>query len=320
MLPRIDPAQLLPKAGVHRTPREFVLEATNDPKFGHAKDWPTSWIVWGKDEPSPEWLHAHAAEIRANWEQLAPVRDWVRRANNYEGFDDYCDSFGSPIPAFKPLRAFSYASHQMALLLASEGHADKAVPILIDSMVLGRKLGDGSRTLVTLMVGCVIEKDAIATLEVMAKHSAFSTESRHGLEALLRSPTNEWDNFGRVLLNEAACMRNWILGDDFARAITQLRGRDIVMRPLMLLGFNRHATINRYHREMTAGAQLAKCGNIAALQEWEQTHAGQNQWHVKNVVGQSLVDNVIHPDLTKIVYTLQHLREKRASLAATLEK
>jgi hypothetical protein len=323
LLPRVDPAQLLPIAGVHRTPREFVLEATNDPKFGHAKDWPTSWIVWGKDELSPEWLHAHAAEISAHWEQLAPVRDWVRRVNNYEGFDDYCDSFGSPIPAFKPLRAFGYTSHQMALLLASKGHADEAVPILVDSMVLGRKLGDGSRTLVTLMVGCVIEKDAIGTLEVMANHSALSADSRHRLEALLRSPTNEWDNFDRVLLNEAACMRNWILSDDFARAITQLRGRDIVMRPLLLLGFNRNATSNLYQREMATSAQFAKSSNIAALQQWEQAHAGQiekGRWHIKNVVGQSLVDEVIHPDLTKITYTLQHLREERANLVATLEK
>ncbi|HTQ30198.1 MAG TPA: hypothetical protein VMI53_03225, partial [Opitutaceae bacterium] len=127
-LPKIDPTRLVPNPGMRRPPRELFLKATR----GQDNGWPTALIASWKDEPSLEWLHEHADEIRADWMQLAPVSDWVRQINSYGSFDDYCYAPEEPIVDFRALRQFDYGCRRMALLMASEGHDDQAVALLSD--------------------------------------------------------------------------------------------------------------------------------------------------------------------------------------------
>jgi hypothetical protein len=104
--------KLLPHPGVVCMPREQVFEACMDNPFSKVADWPVRLIELKDAECSMSWAREHETEIRANWEKLKPVREWIDRVNRFEAFDDYVDDFSKPILRFQPLRQFAWSSRK----------------------------------------------------------------------------------------------------------------------------------------------------------------------------------------------------------------
>jgi len=312
----IESARLQPHAKYARPPRALVLQATKDPEFGQAADWPRGGAVSQEGEPSAQWLKEHASEIRANWKELLPVRDWVKRVNSFDGFDDYAETITAPILDFQPLRQFDLASKNMALLLGSEGHGDEAGPILADLLIFGRHLRGGSRALVTLMIGVVCEKEALRTLDALVLRDELPPASRKMLAEALRPSTDEWDDLERSLRNEVSFAGKLLPREE-------PRGRFVetwIPRPLLVLGFNRNSTLRLYSDYMINLSDLARAGNIAQVRAVEQQHQeAMNRLHLKNYVGRLYFD-LFPPQIAKVAEKLKELRGERARLALVVGK
>ncbi len=317
--PAVDAALLQPNPGVARAPRELALIGTKDPQFGHAIEWPQTLSTPYEEDPSEEWLRQHADTIRADWQTLEPVRDWVRQINAQKGFDDYCTAYAEPIPHFKPLQQFMIATAQMARLAAAEDQSAQALAILSDALLFGRRLREGSRSLGTLMIGAIIEKNAVNTLAKLAQQHSVPTELKAKLIQQLRAPNDERADLSRALLNESVAFRKGILSLSRFSMIgrpSPARWESAVL-PLII---NQHATIARMQAEWADCAQAVRNNDRQFIQTWLEARNPKTQsLHLKNPGGSIMIHSEASElPILKIFDQLESLRAKRAETLKAL--
>jgi hypothetical protein len=311
-----DRARLIPAPGQSRAPRELVLHATADPKLGRAGQWPAFPLAVGKTDPTPEWLRAHAAEIQAGWAALLPVRDWVRQVDDYAVCDDYVERYDSPILAFRPLRELGNAHIAYALWLANEDRGDEAVHLLINWIAFARRLSGGSRSLVSNMIGVVIEQRALTALGTIHRRRPLSDSARRETRQMLGQPMDDWVNLQRVLLNEIAMFDDAATPDRLQSALLEGTWYQRLLLSPLLYNPNATAAENRANLEQKAAA--AARGDLPALQQLDrQVEARLAGLHFKNPTGH-LVLTVTGPATAKLAESVRKLRDQRAQLFAEL--
>lgn len=302
---------LQPNSGSARIPREIVLEATNDPTFGHAKDWPKTLFEFHKETPSKEWLLENAEQIRSRWAQLKPVRAWAARLDDWPSFDDYIGKLTDPVLAFQPFRQMTMGAQELALLCCAEGKPEEAAGTIREMVRLGRHLENGSRALVTLMIGAVIEKTSLRTLQTLCERDPDSRELyRKSLED--SQPISPWADFERTLLNEIALGSNSI--KETYSGGKNLKERAANYMTGLLVNQNASTRIYRVYVEQVIAS--AKRGDFESIERMDAVLPGKSPKRaIKNLSGRYLVRQGL-PAFEKVAKSLEELATLRTQLAA----
>lgn len=305
------PEQLEPGYGVAHVPREIALEATKDPTYGRAKDWPTKLFEPHQEPPSTEWLLKNAEQIRSHWDQLQPVRQWAAKLEAWPSYDDYVSKLSDPFISFQPVRQMMFGAQEYALLCDAENQPEEAAAALAETIRLGRRLEQGSRALVTLMVGAVVEKYTLRTIQTLCErhpnHRAIYAK------ALESAPTMKpWEDFERVLRNEV------VLGQlEMDRPQSTPKSPPVLsaISPGRLL-LNPHATARIYASYAEEVVASAKRGEFDSFKRREADLASNlHRFHFKNPAGR-YVARQSPAAFEKVAQNLAELAKLRSEVLA----
>jgi hypothetical protein len=311
----VAPGRLRPTAGVRREPRELFLEGTGGKAFGPLAGGSGEMDAPESDQLTEEWLRQHSSEIHARWEQFRPVRDWVGQLDRFEGFDDYFEFYDSPLLAYRPLRRYFRAARDEAFLAALEGRYADAAEIEGQALSFGKKLRNGSRCLVHLMIGTFVEKGALESIQILVARYPPSARAYSGIAGLVQSPGTEWDDLERVFLNDVLGVQAKFSGPGAFGA--GLAGR--IKADACAFLFNRNATAFAYGNHLLAIAAACRRSDFASAEAEEGYYARlRMQLRFKNFLG-PFVLNVVSPNTAKITRELDAMIKLREQLAAKLQ-
>jgi predicted nuclease with RNAse H fold len=315
---RFPDDQLEPGLGLLHVPREIALEATTDPTHGRASGWPNDVVQYHNDQPTREWLMENAEQIRTRWEKLKPVRDWAAKLENWPSFDDYIAKLTDPMLSFPPLRQLTVGSQEYALLCAAEGKHQEAADTLADAIRLGRRLQKGSRALVTLMIGVVIEKAALRNFAVLCEGSP--QQRTQILATLARvAPIDAWTHFDRTVLTEIK-LGQIAIDEQYSAG---QGGWAKLTKRLRCVLFNPHAGVRIYHGYVVQILQSAKTGDFEAFsRQLADPKSEVRRFRFKNPAGYYIA-RVAPGTFEKVAKGVDELIKLRAGVtgvkAATLE-
>ena len=271
-------------------------------------------------------LHAHRAELEANWAALAPVRAWWNELSAFDRIGDLTPARAdADIPAFQPLRSVSQHGVAIARLQALDGRGDDAIETLLPILQVGRKLQANSRTLVRSMMAIVIERMSLQTANFILDNSTVTPAARARLAAALQGGDPEGG--ARHLLSTeyafySSAFGSKRVGDIWAEigtgAVHPWRRRALnAVSPFL---YNPRATVNLYgdvHADLQgllARRQFAAMD--ARVQDFVESHTKRPSF--KNVFGQLFASAV--PAYSKIFQSYWETQDQRAALLARVTK
>lgn len=278
----------------------------------------------GTDKPE-EWVQfvtAHRSEIEAEWEQLAPVRQWWTELNTFERITDLMPPhFDGELVAFQPVRALVQRGCAVATLNALDGNGDAAMETVLPLLEVARKLQETGRSLVLQMITIVVERMAMQTVGIALERAAVSPAMRARLVAVLSRPGGGEAGARRLVAVERILGQSTILNSAIADVINLEADAGA---PRWLLGaidpfiYNPRATANLLDGFLTEAEDLI---GRRMLKEYDE-RARRFEEHdarprFKNLGGRLLVASSI-PGYGKVANSYWKVQDERAALLAKL--
>jgi len=256
-------------------------------------------------------------EIVAEWEALAPEREWFAAMDAFPAIgDDATGGFDAPLMSFAPFRRVTMIGQARAGLLALEGRGDEAADILIRQLSVSAKLERNSRTLVRSMTAMVGLRNGIGAAEFVLRHATVSRAKRDELAAVLRDrdPRKvarrvvwaDFINLRAAMLEQPGEVKGLLRSE--LGAVGSLLS---VARPVVFLPRATANTIGRHLERIEAAASAGDLARVKALHtEWTAVLA---EGGPKNFGGRFLI-SLAQPHLTPVVERNWQIEAERLAL------
>ena len=267
----------------------------------------------GKDNDpigDDKWIAENADSIQRRWEECAEAREWMKYISSLQPYDSLCTDVGSPIIDFDVVRSVTKASVRHALLQVAEGRTEDGIGELSDVACFGQTLQGGSRNLVDLMIGVVIEKMAFEHLFNLAGSGAMAGHWADLDRVLNWSDTRRDQAVLQAFEADAA-----MITDALEAADRQSRG---IFYPAMRLVWNPGATMQRLSDALTRTANAIVYDDEPALKRLSDltVHEGLPS-HIafKNMVGVLTAEYAIPQSSERMANSLKGLKQLYGRLA-----
>jgi hypothetical protein len=280
----------------------------------------------GTEKPE-EWVKfvtAHRSEIEAEWEQLAPLRQWWTELNTFERITDLMTPhFDGELVAFQPVRALVQRGCAVATLHALDGNGDAAIETVLPLLEVARKLQETGRSLVLQMITIVVERMAMQTAGIVLERAAVSPAMRARLVTALSRPGGGEAGARRLVAVERVLAQNTILNSGIADAVgLEAEGAArLVLLVLVTIDpfiYNPRATVNLLGDFLSEAEDLV---GRRMLKEYDdrsrrfQEHDARPRF--KNLGGRLLAVSSI-PGYGKVANSYWKVQDERAALLAKL--
>lgn len=264
-------------------------------------------------------LTAKRAGLAADWETLAPQREWLAELSRFDRIGDLPPVEASDTISYNIWGLLSQRCCAQALSLAMDGKGDEAIDTLIPLLEVGRKLQPYSRTLVRGTIGMTVEKAALETAGFVLDRSPVSAAARSRLLAAL-GPNDSKAIARHLVLSDYPFFISQIghfgVGDLATRDSTNPY---VVRRALNALGsqfLNPNATMNAYARRMLSQATAAEERDLGRLSAAiERTGGGPP---MKNLVGWLMISSY-SPSLDYFMRSFWSMADLREALRTRLQ-
>jgi hypothetical protein len=260
------------------------------------------------------------AALAADWERLAPQREWLAELNRFDRIGDLAQMAVSDTISFNIWGLLSQRTCAQALGLALDGKGDEAIDVLIPMLEVGRKLQPFSLTLVRGMIGMTVEKSGLETAGMVLDRTPVSAAARSRLLAAL-GPDDSKAIARHLVLSDypyfISQIRNFGVGDLATRDSTNPYVMRRVLNALGSLFINPKATANAYARQMLSLAAAAEDRDLPRLSRTaiDQEEGGPP---MKNLVGW-LMTMSYRPSLDYIMRNFWSMADLREALRARLK-
>lgn len=301
------------KTTVQRVPKALYLQCSKDEGFGRVQAWPKVEISSSDNESSKTSITGNREQILRDWETIAPIRKWVAEMNGYEGFDDYVVTCGSPLVDFPTLRQYVQTVRRHALLLTYEGRSEEAVIEARNLLLFGQKLEDGSRCVVTFMIGIVVEKAGLRLLLSMIRDGGAKLTRSELVGFDLDRDREDWSDYARALRCDGQSVIKSFALVDTAIALS--------LRIIFRFVWNPNSTIAGYQmRVETLATAVSNREFSVVANARDQPKDGElpRALHFKNMVGELTADFAMPIQLPKIGASLFDAKRLRGELLAVL--
>ncbi len=197
---------------------------------------------------------------------------------------------------------------------AERGHFDEAAAIEGESLSFGRKLRNGSRILVHIMIGSIIEKGALTNVQTPIERYPDSVVSFHAIGGLIQAPTLEWEDLERGLLNGISFFQTNLSGPPFGPGL-----KNRVLANLCVPLFNPNASVRIYHDYLMALVDAGGRGDPAAAQRQEDVREKEKKrLRFKNGMGYRAID-LVTPKVSHVIVEMDEIIDIRAKVANMLQ-
>lgn len=308
-----------PSSAMQRTPRELALEATTDRQHGRVASWPKSGLKPPVKGPWKDWLLKNSETIETAWTRIAPARDWMRRVNACEGYDDYYEQVDSPRLSVPQVRDLVLVQSAHLRLLLTQGRVAEATQEYRELLRFSAHIGEGSRCNLTFMISTMIENHALDVAEALLDDQALPAELRAVLSEFLgdaKRDRRDLAGYARVLRSQASAF------SATKRTHEKMLSPELLQLPSFLRGipllFNPDDTNLRYHQAAAAMSADILGGRPDFRRAWsERAERESNHLSFKNPGGAHVVAD-FWSSAARFVENELKLLERRAALRARL--
>lgn len=274
-------------------------------------------------------VEAHAEEIEEAWARAETARAWMAGINAFDEISDFAMRFDSPIPWFGNLRAITRVHTQRAALLALRGQGDDALDTLAPVAACAGRLRRGGRTLVTIMIGVVMEGSVMDAARVVLDRTQISVEAKARFAATLDDAVWDGRDLARALRVEHDMARTQVTSlarADFVDLMGALEGdtpawaRWVLSHWTATLLFNPNSFCRQHRAYMESVATYAESPDPAAILAAEaEIKALGSTLPAKNPAGAMLMQMMV-PAFSKIDRNCRDRLEQRRQLVDELRR
>ncbi len=291
-----------------------------------SRDFKLSKLSWKASPEKPEdWVKfilQHRPEVEAEWEELAPVRQWWAELNGFEQIADLMPPrLDGELLAFAPVRALAQRGCAIATLQALDGQGDAAMATVLPLLEVSRKLQETGRSLLIQMIAIIVERMAMQTAGFTLERAPVSPALRARLVAALSRSGGGETGARRLVAVERIIGQNTILNSRLHEAVdleTDSGSLRWMLGTLELFIYNRRATANLLGDFLVEAEDLV---GRRSLKEYDDRARRFLEYDArprfKNLGGRLLAVSAV-PAYSKVANSFWKIQDERAALLAKL--